>query len=120
MKNDIEIVRGTTNVFNLTITDFNGEPFSLTATGQKLIFGIKREVDDTDYIVLKTIAEYNSEDYDGVYNFSFRVEAQDTMNLPFGRYIYDISMQYGNAFYNIIEPSEFKISKNVTKWGCAD
>lgn len=117
MKNDIEIVRGTTNVFNLTITNFNGEPFKLTSTGQKLIFGIKRNVDDTDYVVLKT-KEYSGED-EG-YDIQFRLDPEDTMNLPLGRYIYDISMQYSNAFWNIVEPSELKISKNVTKWGCAD
>lgn len=38
MKQDIEIIRGTTNTFNIEVKDTDGAAYTL-ASGEKLVFG---------------------------------------------------------------------------------
>lgn len=107
----IEIVRGTTNTFSITLTDANDALYTL-ASGEVLVFGIKKTPElDADPIV-KKIATSGT---DGVY--SVTIDPADTSGLPIGSYWYDVGVQSGTKYFNIIKPSPFKIGKNVTKWG---
>lgn len=36
------------------------------------------------------------------------------------KYVYDVALQSGANFFNLIKASPFIISPNVTKRGCAD
>lgn len=106
----IRIVRGTTNGFTVTVTDEDGNPYTLQ-TGEYFRFGVKEMPTDTQYLFTKTISEANEDD-----EYAFAIDPDDTINLPFGSYWYDIGLQSGSNYFNIIPASAFEIAYNVTKW----
>lgn len=110
MTTKIEIVRGTTNIFPITVTDSDGIPYTL-ADGEKLLFGVKREPSDEEYLILKTITAAT----DGAY--VAEIVPDDTSGLEYGRYVYDVGLESGENYYNVIETSPFVVKPNVTKWG---
>lgn len=111
MINKIKIVRGTTNIFNITINDESGAVYELT-DGDKIVFGVKRDPDDTEFVLLKTASFVESE---GVYSVTLAPE--DTIDLKCVDYFYDVSLQSGDNFFNVIEPSPFTITPNITAPG---
>lgn len=110
MKQDIQMIRGTTKVFNISVTDANGSPYIL-GSGEFLLFGVKAKPEDSGYVVLKAVSSGS----DGVYTVNLAPD--DTNNLPYNRYVYDVGLQSGNDYHNIIPTSGFAILPNVTKWG---
>lgn len=114
MINKIKIVRGTTNVFNITINDESGAVYE-AESNEKLIFGVKRDPDDTEFVLLKTASFVAS---DGVYSVTLAPE--DTIDLKCIDYYYDVALQSGANYFNVIEPSPFVIMPNITARGCAE
>lgn len=114
MVNKVKIVRGTTNVLNITINDETGAVYTL-ADGEKIVFGVKCDHDDAEFTLLKTASFVADE---GVYAVTLTPE--DTADLTCGDYVYDVALQSGGNFFNVIEPSPFIIEPNVTTRGCAD
>jgi hypothetical protein len=110
LANKIEIVRGTTNRFSITVTDANDALYNL-ASDEKLVFGIKRKRSDIDCVVVKTVSTGSN----GVYTIDLTPE--DTEMLEYGTHFYDVSLLSGDNFFNVIEPSTFEIVANVTKRG---
>ena len=108
----IEIVRGTTNTFQIEVRDANGD---LLAAGkdEKVIFGVKRNAEDDNLIIAKAATMTDT----GI--FTVTLSPADTEGLKFGRYFYDVGLQSGEQYYNIIEPMPFIIQANITKRGCA-
>ena len=111
MINKIKIVRGTTNIFNITINDESGAVYELTGS-DKIVFGVKRDPEDTEFVLLKTADFVES---NGVYSVTLTPE--DTINLKCVNYSYDVSLQSGANFFNVIEPSPFVIIPNITAPG---
>ena len=111
MKTDVEIIRGTTNTFDITVTNAFGELYELGASEQ-LLFGVKRNYDDKEYIFVKSVRIGSN----GVY--SVVINPEDTEQCDCCRYYYDVSIQSGDNFFNVIETSSFHICKNITKRGC--
>lgn len=110
-KQAIKIVRGTTNGFSIAITDeTTGDPYELEP-GEIIRFGVKTLPTDTTYIFTKEITEANEDD-----EYAFTIGQSDTIGLPFGSYWYDVGLQSGGAYYNIIPASPFELAYNVTKW----
>lgn len=110
MAQRIEIVRGTTNTFAITVTDANNELYTL-ASAEKIKFGIKRKKEDADPIFVKTAITGEN----GLYVIT--LAPSDTAELPYGKYLYDVGLQSGGAYHSIIEPTVFEILPNVTEWG---
>lgn len=111
MKQPIEIVRGTTNVFQINLTDANGAPYNL-GSNEKIVFGIKKNPEAAELLLVKT-AEIL---YEGMY--SVKLCPEDTAALHCTKYSYDVGLDTGTDFFNIIEPSPFNIVANVTARGC--
>jgi len=112
MKQDLSIVRGTSNVFGLVVTDADGDPF-IIESGQVLVFGVKKRPKDEDRVLIKTIT--HSVD-DGTYYLE--LTPADTADLEPGKYFYDVGLQHGaNVFFNVIEASVFEIKPNITELG---
>lgn len=109
-KQKITIVRGTTNSFAIAITDEEGEAYELES-GEVLRFGVKKTPNDAQYILTK---EFSTADENDEYPFS--IVPDDTINLPFGTYYYDIGLQSGSNYFNIIPASDFVVAYNVTEW----
>lgn len=106
----IEIIRGTSNTYNITPTDADGNPYTL-AVGEKLLFGVKQSTADKEPLFVKVITSGT----DGVY--PVELEPGDTAELACGRFVYDVGLESGTKFFNIIKPSPFVIQPSVTKWG---
>lgn len=112
MLTKIEIVRGTTNTFNIGILDAEGKPYTL-AGAEKLIFGVKCNPLEPETVILK-VAEA-----DNVGGYIVTLNPEDTIDLKCDKYFYDVGLESGDAFYNVIEPSPFVILPNITKRGDA-
>lgn len=110
-KQPLNIIRGTTNSFSITLTDEEGNPYVLEE-GQEIVFGIKKKETDADCIIVKRTKGL----IDGAYQFTLNPD--DTLNLTVGKYFYDVGIQHGaKIYYNIIESSSFMIEQNITKIG---
>lgn len=111
MAQPLEIVRGTNNMFSLTLTNAQGEPCTLE-NGQILVFGLKRNKFDIDRLMVRTIT--NAEDGE----YQLELFPKDTEDMEPGRYFYDIGLQDGSqSFYSVIKCSTFTILPNITQLG---
>jgi len=113
VKNDVEIIRGTTNTFEITVTNAHGELYNLAAN-EKLLFGIKKNYIDPEYIFVKSVSVGEN----GVYTVTLHPE--DTEMCDCCKYFYDVAIQSGDEFFNVIEASSFTVKKNITSWGCVE
>lgn len=111
-KQPLSMVRGTSMTFALSISQTDGAEYEL-AGDEILRFGVKRKPDDTEYLFVKEATAANV-DEEG--NYLFDLMPVDTEDLPFGCYYYDVGLQSGNNYFNVIEASYFKLSFNVTEW----
>lgn len=111
MKQPLTIIRGTTQVINISVNNEDGTPYTLTG-GEILRFGVKKKPEDSDdlLVVKKELTAANLDD--GVYVLTLL--PVDTKALPFGSYYYDVGLQSGNNYYNVIECSEFILAYNIT------
>lgn len=110
MKQDISIVRGTTNSFGITVTDADGHQIPVT-NGQRLIFAVKKNPKDDEPLIVKTITEPVNGEY------WLDLAPSDTAGFEAGKYFYDVGMQQGAEFYNVIETSNFEIRPNISEMG---
>ena len=105
---NLNIIRGTTNKFCLSIEDEKGEPYKLK-DGEKIIFGVKSNPENSDYDVCKIVTEASE---DGC---AIELEPADTAELAFGRYYFDVGLQTADGDYYMIVPcDEFCVCKAVT------
>lgn len=109
MAKDITIIRGTSNTFDIPIRDANGTPYVLQ-DGEFVVFGLKKNKKDTECVLTKTIEA----GIEGTY--TLKLYPTDTLDLECRQYFYDVGVQCGEDFYNVIEPSGFTIAANITKW----
>ena len=106
----INIIRGTTNEFSLSIEDESGEQYTLQA-GEKIIFGVKKNAENSDYNIVKTLT--SADIVDGI--CTIKLTPTDTAQLAFGRYYFDIGLQTEDGDYYMIVPcDEFYICKAIT------
>lgn len=102
----LEVVRGTTAKFALEIRDESGNLY-VPSDGDVLKFGV-RGAGDNMPIFNKEIMGF----VDGTALIVVRPD--DTINLHYGVYYYDASLQTSYGFYNIIPYSQFIVKENVT------
>jgi hypothetical protein len=111
MNKTIEIVRGRTEPFEITVLDSTGALYA-TEDGERIIFGIKKQEHDNELLIAKA-ATVNSS---GLYQVTLYPE--DTEQLECGKYFFDVSLESGNDLFTIIEPMPLIMRHNVTKRGC--
>ena len=107
MSKTIKMVRGTTNSIYVTVLDDAGELYKLK-NGEKLIFGVKTNINYSTCCIHKVITEGDGE-------YEIRLKPEDTENLPFGKFCYDVGLQIGKDYFPVIECSPFVLTHNVTK-----
>lgn len=112
-RQDIYIIRGTTEAFEVLVLDENEKPYIMKET-DVLRFGVKRNALNSEYDILKEM-RYTDEGLEpGVYTFV--LNPLDTINLACGTYCYDVGLEtVDGCYYNVIECSHFDIKHNVTK-----
>jgi len=107
MAQKIEIVRGTSNDFIITVFDADGREYILSSD-ERLVFGIKKKLDDAEAIFTKTAVNRS----DGSYAVS--IEPGDTAELEPGRYFYDVGLKSGTDFFSVIDFTPIIIQPNIT------
>ena len=105
--NILEIIRGTTNTVHIDVTDAGGTPYAL-ADGEVLRFGVKRNAASSEYLIRKDVTI-------GTGSYSVTLTPEDTAGLAPGSYLFDVGLQSGGDYYNIIPTSAFVIRASVTK-----
>lgn len=113
MEKIIKIIRGTTNTFDISITDESGAAYVLQ-DGETLRFGVKSSADDSYYCFCKTLTSENINESGDAYTLTLC--PSDTEGLMFKRYCYDVGLQSGDDYYNVIPCSGFIVEHNITKW----
>lgn len=111
MASEISIIRGTSKTLKINITDANGVAYAIPEGG-RLLFGVKERATDENLLVLKVITEFKENGVAVV-----ELDPNDTINLKVQRYLYDVGLEIGEDYYNIIEASPFMVKQNITKWG---
>lgn len=107
---NLTIQRGTTKAVNVVIYNDDGTIYTLES-GDKLIFGVKRSLSDSDYLIKKTATPANKED-DG---YTITLEPLDTQSL-LGSYLYEVALQTANGeYYIVIDCSNFVVTNTLTE-----
>lgn len=101
---DIELTRGDTFKRTLVLTDAEGNPFT-PAEGDVIRFALKKKVKDETVLINKVIPNDT---------LVLKLNPEDTKELPFGDYVYDIQITYANGEVDtFITVSKFKLTEEV-------
>lgn len=100
----IELTRGDTAVFELTLTDADGVEYTLHP-GDIIVFSLKASTASNRYLFQKEFIEN-----------TMKIDPSDTSLLSCGTYTYDIQLtnREGDVF-TVVEPSRFTIKEEVTR-----
>lgn len=106
----LSITRGTTMSFLLTIQNDDGTIYYLK-DGEKLIFGVKFDIESDEYLIKKIIIAENREEN----GYLISLKPEDTQKLEFKDYRYDIGLQTNDGdYYMLVLCSPFVVNKAVT------
>ena len=105
----IEVVRGTSHTFRISILDEFGQPYVMQP-GEILRMGVKDEVDAQEYVLEKEV--------DYTFNiggeYIIILQPSDTLFLDCKKYWYDVGLQSGVDYFMVIECSPFVVRQNIT------
>ena len=105
----MEIIRGDTQEYKFQRKDANGDVITQEATS--VYFTVKENYIVDKVLIQKTIEDMTF-DSDGTYHFT--ITADDTNDLYYGDYVYDIEVKQGDEYTKTIAKGVFKISEEVT------
>lgn len=88
---DIEFIRGDTQFLKFQVKDGEGNPMQLK-DGDRLYFTVKQNANSEDVLIQKKYPE-DIQYSDGYFNFTLKSE--DTSDLAYGTYNYDIELKSG-------------------------
>lgn len=105
---DLSMIRGDSESITVSCRDSQGAvSFN---TGDKLYFTIKKNINTKETLMQKIITEFTE---DG--NAVVEIEHEDTKDMAYGGYMYDMQLTRLNGkVTTIIPPSQFVISGEVT------
>ena len=106
----LSITRGTTMSFLLTTQNDDGTIYYLK-DGEKLIFGVKFDIESDEYLIKEIIIAENREEN----GYLISLKPEDTQKLEFKDYRYDIGLQTNDGdYYMLVLCSPFVVNKAVT------
>lgn len=106
--NKIELTRGDTMILEVELKDEMGEIYTPTET-DKIFFRLKRNATAKEMFVVKEIP------YD---TMILQLNEEDTENLKFGTYVYEIELVTSNDYhFTAIANEEFVISEELETHG---
>lgn len=111
VNNTISIIRGTTKSIDIKLADDSGGAYILQS-GEVLRFGVKTSAEQIDYILVKTLTAANLNSAGDAYTLTLM--PTDTEEMEFRRYCYDVGLQSGDDYYNVIPCSDFIVEHNIT------
>lgn len=102
--NTIKMTRGDTAHLVIPIILSDGSEYTMKP-GDTLTLSCKKSIQDENYAFQKVIESGNT----------FHIQPDDTKNLEFGAYKYDIQLNTSNGdIYTVIDVSTFEILTEVT------
>ena len=102
-ENTIRLTRGDTAYLEIPLVTSDG--IYEMSPEDTLTFSVKKNTRETEYIFQKVITGVNT----------FRVEPNDTDELTFGKYVYDVQLNTPEGdVYTVIPPSTFEVLAEVT------
>lgn len=105
----LELYRGNSVYITVLLTGENNSPYQLV-TGDKLIFGVKRNKNSSSFVIKKILT--SADELDGQY--TFHLTPEDMSIFPC-RYYYDIGLQFADGeFKTVVHPSRFRVIGTVT------
>lgn len=107
---DIELIRGDTFMFKFRRKDFNNNV--ITDKAEKMWFTIKKNYKTTEKLVQKTLEDKSIEFGEDNY-YHIRLEHEDTKDLKYKTYVYDIQVE-NNGFVQTIGMGTITITNEVT------
>lgn len=115
MRQPLEITRGRTVPISFPVyNEKTGAPYVL-ADGELLLFGIKKDPDKDQAPIFVKAAVADPDAGEGWYLVTLHPE--DTQDLAPGVYYYDIGLESGGEYLDIVRKSTFTIESNVTGKG---
>ena len=104
------LYQGNSVYITVLLADIINDSSYQLATGDKLIFGVKRNKNSSSFVIKKILT--SADELDGQYTFSFTPE---DMNISPCRYYYDVGLQFSDGgFKTVVHPSRFKVIATVT------
>lgn len=101
--NQITLTRGDTLILHLSLTE--NESFFEFEPGDAIRFALKSTVEDDEPLIIKD-ADMDTR--------TITIEPEDTKELPFGQYVYDIEYTSEDGVVDtFITPTTFTISEEV-------
>lgn len=106
----IRLTRGDTARFvvDIAMLDIDGNATGdsyIPTSEDTLTFTVKRSANLEEYLLQKTIKGATS----------FLIEPEDTKDLRFGSYVYDVELKLANGeVYTVVEESTFELKREVT------
>lgn len=105
---DLAMIRGDSESITLSLKD--GETVISFVPGDTVYFTVKRSAIVDDIALQKIVTEFNE---DG--NCIIEISPDDTKNLEFRRYVYDIQLnRFDGTVTTIVPCSKFVVLKEVT------
>lgn len=106
----ITIRKGETFISFWEIEDINNQKYILEE-GDSVIFGVKRNVESTDYLIKKIYTRQNIIDQ-GIY---INLTSEETQNLTPSVYQYDIGIKLNDStFFHLTAVSPFIVMSSIT------
>jgi hypothetical protein len=103
----ITINRGDTAFITVNVRDREGNPYELQE-GDGLWFAVKHKATDENYAIAPKRLNGNV----------LELMSEDTINLDFGTYIYDVQLINSRGYTStIIQPSDFVVALSITAAG---
>lgn len=104
----MKFIRGDTFKFKFQRKDANDEPILVKA--QKLWFTVKKNYKTTEKLIQKTLADMTFDD-EGFYHIT--LEHDDTKNLKYKKYVYDIQVE-NSGIVKTIAMGTLELTNEVT------
>lgn len=100
---NIFLTRGDSASFEIDIKDADDKDFIFTQDFT-LIFTVKKYCDSKFNLIQKTLSN----------SILLELSPEDTSNLPFGEYFYDVELRTHDKIYTVITPHKFILEAEVT------
>lgn len=103
-ENNIYLTRGDTGIFTISLIDGDGNPYTPDPNSTIRFAMAKKFGAGADVLINKSFPADT---------LTLEIEPQDTKNLPFGDYVYDIELTDENEHVSTVIIAKFTITKEV-------
>ena len=100
---NIFLTRGDSASLKIKVKDIEGKDFIFTEDF-KLVFSVKKNISDKYLTIQKEVQN----------SINIEIVPEDTKQLAFGEYYFDIELQMNNKIFTIITPHKFIICEEVS------